>query len=140
LIIIFDYGQIKDIHCLRNSNGHSIVQIIETGFAKEITFLYYLNLHNDTYSPILFPDPGFQKMIFESALARIKKTNQSIEEDISYNKLSSSISPLSPKEKLSKVLRQDQDIRNWFCLCMHDLIVYQNQTAEVMSQSYNHLK
>jgi DNA-binding PadR family transcriptional regulator len=127
-------------HCLRNSNGHSIVQIIETGFAKEITFLYYLNLHNDTYSPILFPDPGFQKMIVESALARIKKAHQSIEGDVSYNKLSSSISPLSPKEKLSKVLRQDQDIRNWFCLCMHDLIVYQNQTAEVMSQSYNHIK
>jgi hypothetical protein len=106
-----DLGQIKNIHCLRNSNGHSIVQIIEIGFAKEITFLYYLNLHNDTYSPILFPDPGFQKMIVESALARIKKTHQSIEEgDVSSNK-PSSILPSSPKEKLLEILRQDQDIR-----------------------------
>src|SRR5205823_9276520 len=41
-------GQIKDDYGGRNGNSHSIVEMLEIALAKEITLLYYLNLHNDT--------------------------------------------------------------------------------------------
>ena len=131
-------SKLQDFRHINNGysrdNSASIVEILETAFAKEITFLYYLNLHNDTYIPILFPNPGALTMIVESTLAQIRKASQNSEGlDFLSNK-SSSVLPLSPKEKLAKILRQDQNIRDWFYICINDLIGYQNQTAELMSQ------
>ena len=141
-----DFEQMKNDECsYSNNSNHSIVEILETGFAKEITFLYYLNLNNNIYIPILFPISNFQSfqtLILESTLAYVRKETSQNDEKVDFlsNRPPSSILPLSPKEKLSKILRQDQDIGNWFCLCMSDIIAYQNQTAEIMSQSYNQIK
>ena len=103
-------SKLQDFRHINNGysrdNSASIVEILETAFAKEITFLYYLNLHNDTYIPILFPNPGALTMIVESTLAQIRKASQNSEGlDFLSNK-SSSVLPLSPKEKLAKILRQ----------------------------------
>jgi hypothetical protein len=120
-------------HKNKNNNDihhHSVIETLE--IAKEITFLYYLTLNRDVYIPVLFSIPGFEKMLDKSALARVTKKPKDENASVRW--------PLSLKENLSKILRQDQEIRDWLYLCMSDLIFYQNEAAKIMSLSYDQIK
>jgi hypothetical protein len=75
------------------------IDIIEKAFAEEITFLYFLNLHNNYRFQVVLP---------------IKH----------YNQVKPSFSPM---QCLLAILRHDKQIREWFLAWIRDLGMYQEE-------------
>jgi hypothetical protein len=109
-------------------------EFLEKSFVQEITFLYYLNLNNDPYVPLIFPNIYTSKVV-ESMLILIKKLNKgTINDLISLHDLRT-----SPKVRLLTILKRDEEIRKWFSSWLKDLVNYQKLAAETMSQFYDEI-
>lgn len=114
------------------------IEFLEKALAKEITFLYYLNLNNDQYIPLLLPNSGYNLMLSESIEILIKKSSQKTKVD-NYNSKRiprDYILPKSPKERLKEILKEDEEIKKWVFGWMKDLVNYQKGVSKIM---YEHL-
>ena len=111
------------------SNNISVMDVIEKAFAKEITFLYYLSLYREVYIPVIFPNKGFDSIMHELLSETVKRVSSE----------KSAKMPLphvwSLKEGLQRILRQDRDIKDWFCSCMKEIMEYHNQVTREMNTS-----
>jgi hypothetical protein len=126
-----------------------ITEVLTKAFAKEITFLYYLNLFNNFYVPLLHPNTGFDSIIQESVPSLIieyfnmhrELTKKSATSSI-HMQLDKDHYPfyLSPKEKLFLILQNDEDIKSNFSAWIEDIVNYQKETTELMSKSYLEVK
>jgi hypothetical protein len=102
------------------------VKIIEGIFAKELTFLFYLNLntliisnrglHLNEFSPLGVPSSELTQWVLE------KRKEMS-----------------SPKERLIAILAKDNDIKEWFSERIGDIMHYREQTSNLMSEFYNEI-
>jgi hypothetical protein len=112
-------------------------EVLEKSFGQEITFLYYLNLHNDIYVPLILPNVYTSKYL-ESFSRLFKNLNQGSANDFfSLNKLIAS--PLSPKVRLLSIIKRDEEIRKWLSSWLKDLVNYQKLASETMSQFYDEI-
>jgi hypothetical protein len=107
-------------------------EFLEKSFAQEITFLYYLNLHNDIYIPLLFPNIYTSKFV-ESMSTLLEKLNQGTVSDL----VSLPDLKLLPKVRLLSIIKRDEEIRKWFSSWLKDLVNYQKLASETMSQFYD---
>jgi hypothetical protein len=107
-------------------------EFLEKSFAQEITFLYYLNLHNDIYIPLLFPNIYTSKFV-ESMSTLLEKLNQGTVNDL----VSLPDLKLLPKVRLLSIIKRDEEIRKWFSSWLKDLVNYQKLASETMSQFYD---
>jgi hypothetical protein len=122
-------------------NNISPIEVLEKSLAKEITFLYYLNLDNDQYIPLLLPNSGYHLMLSESI--RSKKSSQKNKIDSYNSKLipRDYILPKSPKERLLEIMKEDEEIRKWVFGWMKDLVNYQKEVSKIMHEHlYNESK
>jgi hypothetical protein len=102
------------------------VKIIEDIFAKELTFLFYLNLntfrlsnrvvHPNEFSPLGLTPSELTQWAFEKRKEMI---------------------PL--KERLMAILTKDNDIKGWFTERIDDIMHYREQTSNKMSEFYNEI-
>jgi hypothetical protein len=98
--------------------------------------LYYLNLFNDFYVPLLLPNAGFDSILKDAAPFLISELSKIDNHSMQYYYPIS----LSPKEKLFSILLDDEDIKINFTAWMEDIVNYQKETAESMSKSYHKVK
>jgi hypothetical protein len=121
----------KVLQTEKNQNYHSVVNTLQEAFSEEITFVYYLNLLLDSYVPLMPASYGVNTMWTESIKELIKKLPS---RDIS--SISSVPVPLSPKDRLAKILSKDSDIKNHISVWIKDVSNYQREAEELISAVY----
>ncbi|MGA9151628.1 MAG: hypothetical protein WBZ36_13705 [Candidatus Nitrosopolaris sp.] len=84
------------------------IDTMEKAFAEEITFLYFLNLHNNYRFQVVLPIKQYNQVY------NIRKPNDM---DPSF----------SPMQCLLTILRHDKQIREWFSTWVQDLGRYQEE-------------
>jgi hypothetical protein len=120
------------------SHLHSVA-VIESMFARDITGLYYLNLHNK-YGFELAGTAKYYSKKEEESMNRLLNTSSKEIHQQPKGGLYSSISGLpllSSDDILLSILEEDKEIRDWFSKWLEDLRNYQNETLEEMSNFYN---
>jgi hypothetical protein len=106
-------------------------EVLSDPLAEEISFLYYLNLQNDYHVPLLFPYRGFIS-VFSELRSKMMKTKMKEGQRRNHVDFLSSV---SPRQKFNEILSEDEDIKNWFFKWIEDLMNFQKDTVNVMSQS-----
>jgi hypothetical protein len=143
---VFIYEELKkDIKNMKSFSNldYSLyeMEILEKAFADEITFLYYLNLNQEIYFPALLPQNDYVAATYMSPNEEGSK--EFIQRKYDQHSLAPNkdrILPMSPKERLFEILRQDIEIRKRFSSWIADSIHYQKQATEAMSVFYNKVK
>jgi hypothetical protein len=82
------------------------IDVVEKAFAEEITFLYFLNLHNKYRFVVVLPIKDY------SQVSNIRKPKEP---------------SFSPIQCLLTILRHDKQIREWFSTWVQDLGRYQEE-------------
>jgi hypothetical protein len=106
------------------------LNIIESIFAEELTFLFYLNLNTIAFSG----------NIQHSNQSRdVKLTQDEIEQYATeQNQAFSEMSYLgSPIERLMAILTKDKEIEQWFTERIGDIMHYRKQTLNKMTEFYD---
>jgi hypothetical protein len=110
---------------LPNSQETSLVgpdmDLLDKAFAEEITFLYYLNLHNNEH----FPEEKPLKYYF--ALI----SNSSRPDDFRPS--------LSPIQTLSATLEENKQIKRLFSNWIQDILDYQGEILKTMEGFHNEI-
>jgi hypothetical protein len=127
---------LKSIRTDNNDGSISVIDILTKAFEEEITFLYYLNLFNDFYNPLMLPDAGFDSVIRDSAPLLVNELSTIDASSAQYWYSTS----LSPKEKLLSILQNDENIKTNFLSWIEDIVNYQKEATEFMSKSYLEIK
>jgi hypothetical protein len=97
------------------------IDIIEKAFAEEITFLYFLNLHNNYRFQVMLP-----KNYYDFQESKIRELND--------------VEPsLLPMQCLLTILKHDGQIREWFLAWVEDLVRYQQEILGTMDDFYNEI-
>jgi hypothetical protein len=98
---------------------------MERIFSNELTFFYYLNLNNTAFTTIKSYSHGK-----EANLKEVPDINDilTMGKDIFLHG--------SPKQRLSKILQNDDDIKQHFCNWMDILLKYQQETSEKMIKNF----
>jgi hypothetical protein len=104
------------------------IDIIEKVFSEELTFLFYLNLNNITFST----NRGYLPKQLAQLSANVPSQSQlDIMNDI--------FSLGTPKDRLLTILKKDKVIKDWFSRWIKDSIDYHEQTKERMSKFYHEI-
>lgn len=114
---------------LEQKSSHSDkVRIIENIFVEELTFLFYLNLNNTTFSPSRSYMRDLHKKSDKLDFAMMGRCH------LFYNEISQLG---SPKYCLMAILSKDNDIKKWFSERISDVTNYRSQTLDKMCEFYN---
>lgn len=117
-----------------SSSNRSVIENLEKSLSNEITFLYYANLIDSIFYPVVHPNKGIISVCNEIMSQRMKMSPKPDYNDPEYHKQVMSIH--SPKRRLLSLLNYDKEIREWFFSIMEDIIRYQNETSESISNIY----
>jgi hypothetical protein len=115
------------------SHLHS-VSVIERMFERDITGLYYFNLHNKCEYQLAGPAKYLSNKEEESMNRSLNTDSKKIHEQ--QNSLVSGW-PFYSEDMLLAILEGDKEIRDWFSKWLEDLRNYQKETLEEMSNFYN---
>jgi len=118
-------NKIKPLHKDRNLYPDSIT-FMERIFSNELTFFFYLNLNNIAFTT-------------SKSYSQNNKTNLIDEEPDVNNLLIIGIdifSQGSPKQRLIRVLQNDDNIKQHFYTWMNVLMNYQQETSEKMLENF----
>ena len=99
----------------------SDIDLLGKAFAEEITFLYYLNLHNNEHFPEEKPLKYYSALI----------SNSSKPDDFRPS--------LSPIQTLSATLEENKQIKRLFSNWIGDILDYQGEILKTMEGFYNEL-
>jgi hypothetical protein len=104
------------------------IDIIEKVFSEELTFLFYLNLNNITFSA----NRGYlPKQLAQLSANIISQSQLDLRNDI--------FSLGTPKDRLLAILKKDKAIKDWFSKWIKDSMDYHEQTKERMSKFYDEI-
>ncbi len=100
-----------------SSSSLSGFQILERPFANEITLLYFVNLNQEVYFPILFPqDSNFLNLVLPAMSDRIDRRRKFI----------------SPRDRLQKMMNHDDEIKDRLSMWLADCLKFHKQTENKM--------
>jgi hypothetical protein len=117
------------------------IEVLEKAFADEISFVYYLNLNQDIYFPVLFPqDDYFAATHLPYDKGKSKEFLSREYDKYSLTPQKSRSLPMAPKERLLEIFRQDKEIREWFSSWIADSLEYQKQVTEAMFLFYDKIR
>jgi hypothetical protein len=114
--IFFNSEQLKQL-----SHLYEIENTIEKALAEEVSFLYYLNLHNDYRFQVMQPMKYYSILVSNAS-----KTDYM--QDL-----------LFPKQSLFAILRCNKEIRDRFSYLIENLVKYQKEVVETMSQFHEEI-
>lgn len=119
--------QNKTKSCCKNENLYpDSISFMERVFSNELTFFYYLNLNNIVFTTI--------RSYSQDKESRLTDEEQHIDDLLSA--CSDFFSLGSPKQRLTRILQKDEDIKQHFCIWMDVLLKYQQETSERMLKNF----
>jgi DNA-binding MarR family transcriptional regulator len=110
------------------------LEVIERMFARDITGLYYLNLHNKSEYQLVGPAKYLSNKEEESMNRSLNTNSKKIHQQ--QNSLVSGW-PFYSEDILLAILERDKEVRDWFSKWLKDLKDYQKETSEEMGNFYN---
>jgi hypothetical protein len=115
--------------------------MLERSFAHEITFLYYLNLNSETYVPLLLPQNDYFPMFAGDLLSKITSNKFQSEQVNEYSLVqqASKLMPISPRERLVAILKQNKPVKEWFSNCILNSLKFTSAADEIMSSFYKEI-
>jgi hypothetical protein len=100
------------------------ITFIERVFSNELTFFFYLNLNNSRFTP---SRNYFQNIKSNLPPREISLRDLDVVKDLfSYG---------SPKQRLIRIIQNDNDIRKQFCTWIRILVDYQQETSQRMIEN-----
>jgi hypothetical protein len=110
------------------------LEVIERMFARDITGLYYLNLHNKYEYQLAGPAKYLSNKEEESMNRSFNTDNKKTDQQQDSSVLGW---PFYSEDKLLAILERDREIRDWFTKWLEDVRNYQKETLEEMINFYN---
>lgn len=140
---LIEIGVLLGYHSDYSHNEENVptTWMLERSFAYEITFLYYLNLNSDMYVPVLLPQNDYFHMFAGDLLSKIKSNKFQSEQANEYSlaQQTSKIMPISPRERLVAILKQNKPIKEWFSNCILNSLKFTSAADEIMSSFYREI-
>jgi hypothetical protein len=140
---LVEIGVLLGYHYDRSHNEENVptTWMLERSFAYEITFLYYLNLNSDTYVPLLLPQNDYFPMFADDLLSKITSNKFQSEQANEYSvaQQTSKITPISPRERLVAILKQNKPVNEWFSNCILNSLKFTSAADEIMSSFYKEI-
>jgi hypothetical protein len=110
------------------------LEAIEKMFARDITGLYYMNLHNKYEYQLAGPAKYLSNKEEESMNRSFNTDNKKTDQQQDSSVLGW---PFYSEDKLLAILERDREIRDWFTKWLEDVRNYQKETLEEMNNFYN---
>jgi hypothetical protein len=119
--------QNKTKSCDRNENLYpDSISFMERVFSNELTFFYYLNLNNTAFTTT--------RSYYKDKESSLADVGPDIDDLLSAGK--DIFSRGSPKQRLTRILQKDEDIKEHFYAWMDVLLKYQQETSERMLKNF----